>query len=88
MDEPPTVFAIERPALRASLPVLLALVDEASAHAGLAPDAAADLRLAVEEVCANVVEHGYPAGAPGPIAISIGVHVDRIEIVIDRKSVV
>jgi anti-anti-sigma factor len=80
------VFEIERAALREHLPALLARVDEAAAHAGLAAAVAGELRLAAEEVCANVIDHGYPPGAPGPLALTVRVHADRIEIVVADRA--
>ncbi len=73
---------VETLATRASLGPLLARTDEAAARAGLDTVGASDLRLAVEEACRNVIEHGYPPGAPGPLRLTIVVHADRIVVVV------
>lgn len=50
--------AREWPAALASLPDIGAWVAERAGAAGAAPDAAQDLRLAVEEVVTNAITHG------------------------------
>jgi serine/threonine-protein kinase RsbW len=65
-------------ATRASLPTLLEAATEAAARARIPPDAAADLQLAVEEACVNVIDHGYAGGVPGPIRLCIVIDAHRI----------
>jgi serine/threonine-protein kinase RsbW len=57
---------IVRPARMEHLPELVEFAAQGVRASGAEVDAAAlhDIRLAVSEVCANIVEHGY-AGAPG-----------------------
>jgi len=47
-----------------------AFVERACAEAGADPRAASDLKLAVDEVCANIIEHGYPGRDDGAIGIA------------------
>src|SRR5690606_14105090 len=54
VDDP----AREWPAALTSLPAIGAWVAERAGAAGAAPDAAQDLRLAVEEVVTNAITHG------------------------------
>ncbi|MGH8801760.1 MAG: ATP-binding protein, partial [Casimicrobiaceae bacterium] len=66
--------AIER------LPRLLEVVDRVCRESGAEPDLAYDVRLAVDEVCTNLITHGYHGLAPGPIALSIEARPDRMVI--------
>jgi serine/threonine-protein kinase RsbW len=67
-------------ASRERLGDLLAFVDRACARAGLAPEVAFDVRLAAEEAVANVIEHGYAGGPPGPITVRF--RRDRRQVVV------
>lgn len=49
---------------------LLDFVDGACARAGLAPDDAFAVRLAVEEVCTNIITHGYGGGGEQPVILT------------------
>jgi CheY-like chemotaxis protein/anti-sigma regulatory factor (Ser/Thr protein kinase) len=77
---------IERPAVREHL---LELVDFARSrcHAsGAAHDACEAVRLAVEEACTNIIEHGYPNDAPGPIRLSVEADAGQITITISDDA--
>lgn len=74
-------------AVRANLAVLMGLVDQAVERGRLGEEIAAELRLAVEEVCVNVIDHGYPAGAPGPIRLAIDCEPDRVVVVVADEAV-
>lgn len=63
-----------------ALPRLLDVVDQVCRASGAAPDVAFDVRLAVDEVCSNLIEHGYRGLAPGPIALTVEAQPDRIVI--------
>jgi serine/threonine-protein kinase RsbW len=54
----------------ADLSELLDFVDAFCDQAGINGSNRFDLRLAVEEVCANVMMHGYAERSPGPLEIS------------------
>ncbi|MDB4883111.1 MAG: ATP-binding protein [Gemmatimonadetes bacterium] len=56
-------------ASREHLAQLLAFVDRACARAGLDQEVLFDVRLAVEEVVTNVIEHGYRGMATGPVTV-------------------
>jgi anti-sigma regulatory factor (Ser/Thr protein kinase) len=63
-----SAMRIEKPAALENVPALLAFVDEACARHALDSDSAFAIRLAVDEVCVNLVRHAY-AGEKGPIRI-------------------
>jgi len=52
------------------LPAFLDFIEAGCRDAGASPGASADLRLAVEEACANIMSHGY-RGEPGPLTVEI-----------------
>ncbi len=54
----------------ADIAELLDFVDAFCEQAAIGEQDQFDLRLAVEEVCANVMMHGYAERAPGPLEIS------------------
>lgn len=47
---------------------------------GIEGDALYDLRLALDEILANVIRHGYGVGTNGAITISLQILVDRVRI--------
>lgn len=63
-----------------ALPRLLDVVDRVCRRSGADPDLAFDVRLAVDEVCGNLIAHGYRGLAPGPIALSVEAQPDRVVI--------
>jgi serine/threonine-protein kinase RsbW len=58
-----------RDARREHLAELLAFVDDACARAGIGGETLSDVRLAVEEVVTNVMDHGYGRTAAGPVTV-------------------
>ena len=64
-------FAIRCEAVRASLPRLLQFAVDATRDAGFDETTAQSVRLAVEEACINVIDHGYAGESPGPIDVTI-----------------
>jgi anti-sigma regulatory factor (Ser/Thr protein kinase) len=63
-----------------NLPQLLALVDGVCREHRVAPDAAYDVRLAVDEICSNLIVHGYRDLPPGPISLAVMPLPDRLVI--------
>ena len=61
---------IEREARGENLQAFRDFIEEACRRAAVGPPAVFDLKLAVDEACSNIIEHGYPGDAPGPIGIS------------------
>ena len=71
-------------ARRERLADLLAFVDRACARAALTPDVAHDVRLATEEVVANVIEHGYAGSeTPGPITLHFRRDARQVVVTVD-----
>ena len=68
------------PAERANLPRMLALVDTARDCIGIDADAAYDIRLAVDEMCTNLIDHGYRDLPAGPMALLLDEQPDRLVI--------
>ncbi|MBA2964359.1 MULTISPECIES: ATP-binding protein [Ramlibacter] len=62
---------ITAPAELAALPRLLAVVDAACDRHAVPAEARHDLKLVAEEACVNVMRHAYPAGAPGPLTLTV-----------------
>ena len=58
----------------------------ADAH-GIAPEAAGDLNLALEEVVANVITHAYPRGGAHDIRVEITAAKDRLTAQVEDDGV-
>jgi serine/threonine-protein kinase RsbW len=58
-----------RPGTLENLPAFVDFVREACERAGADASACFALRLAVEEVCTNLIRHGYAGRDPGPIEV-------------------
>jgi serine/threonine-protein kinase RsbW len=56
-----------------NLPRLLAAAEEACVAAGLEEAGRFDVHLAVEELCMNVIKHGYKGLPPGELTLRFGV---------------
>lgn len=69
-----------------NLHALLGWVEHACAEAGLGEDVAFPLQLAVEEVAANVINHGYAAAQPGPIRLAFRTDGDGATIVVEDEA--
>ena len=78
---------ITRTARPDALADLLGFLDAAIAGAGLDGTTAHDLRLAAEEVCANVIAHAYPAGPPGPVTVRLERRPGAIAIIIEDAGI-
>jgi anti-sigma regulatory factor (Ser/Thr protein kinase) len=71
---------IVRDARREHLGDVLAFIDHACVRAGVAPEVLFDVRLAVEEVVTNVIDHGYAGMPTGPVTVRF--HHDPRQIII------
>jgi serine/threonine-protein kinase RsbW len=71
---------IVRDARREHLGDVLAFVDHACARAGVPHEVLFDVRLAVEEVVTNVIDHGYAGMPTGPVTVRF--HHDPRQIII------
>ena len=71
MSDAPAAAEVEivRDARREHLGDLLAFVDHACTRAGVAQEVLFDVRLAVEEVVTNVIDHGYAGMPTGPVTV-------------------
>ncbi len=62
---------IALPAATESLLVIRRFVEDACSQAGIDDSASYDIKLAVDEACMNIVEHGYAGMDPGSIIVSL-----------------
>lgn len=68
---PGDIVHIRRPARMESLPDLLLACEQACDAAGASPEDRHALRLALEEVCVNVITHGYRDLPAGPLDLRL-----------------
>ncbi len=54
-----------------SLPLFRQFIEDACQRAGIDEQACFDITLAVDEACANIIEHGYKGMNPGSIILSL-----------------
>ena len=78
--------SIAREAVRASLPELLGFAIEVAREADFDEETAHAVRLAVEEACVNVIEHGYAGMPPGPIELTIVDEASQVRIEIADRA--
>lgn len=71
-------FQITRAAELESLEVFREFITECCARYEVPHDTVLDLKLAVDEACTNVIEHGYKGMDPGSIILSFRIEPDRI----------
>jgi CheY-like chemotaxis protein/anti-sigma regulatory factor (Ser/Thr protein kinase) len=69
-----------------NLPALHALADKACARARADEGETLAVRLAVEEVFSNIVHHGYPGGAAGPVTVAFAIEPPRLRITIEDEA--
>lgn len=62
---------IALPAEIASLLAIRSFVEDACAQAGLDDGTSYDIKLAVDEACMNIIQHGYGGMDPGSIIVSL-----------------
>jgi len=77
---------IVRPARMEHLPELVEFVTQCGRAWGADATALHDIRLAVSEVCANVVEHGYAGEPGGSIAIETTATAERLVVRIEDDA--
>jgi two-component system, cell cycle response regulator DivK len=68
---PPAPAALSRPATLEHLGELVAFAVDAARAVGACDEVWHAVRLAVEEVCLNVMTHGYAGGAGGPLHVAV-----------------
>lgn len=81
-----SALAIEHLARIENLPHFMSFIDEACRDAGADQDTSYALRLAVEEVCINLIQHGYKDMPPGPIRVSFRRQGDHITVTIHDRA--
>lgn len=59
------------PAVSASLPALKTALDALCEQANVSAELRADLQVVLDEVCANVIKHAYPADRPGVLRLGL-----------------
>jgi serine/threonine-protein kinase RsbW len=77
---------IEREAHLENLQVIRDFVEDACRRAGVEHAAAFEVKLAVDEVCSNIIEHGYAGREPGPIGVSFEADGGRIVVAITDRG--
>lgn len=68
------------------LPALLRHVEQTCERGGVDPETREALRLAVEEVCVNVIKHGYSGRTPGPIRLACAVLPDEVRVTVTDEA--
>lgn len=69
-----------------NLPALLCHVERTLERGGVDSETAAALRLAVEEVCVNVIKHGYADRVPGPIRLLCEVDPREVRVTVTDEA--
>lgn len=66
-----------------SLPRFRQLVDQACLeHEDIAYQMRYDLKLAIDEACTNIIQHGYAGMNPGSIQVDIEINPETIDVII------
>lgn len=61
-----------------TLPIFRQFIDEVCRTEGLDPDTCFDLKLATDEACTNIIQHGYANLNPGSIILTLLVDPGRV----------
>lgn len=61
-------------------------VERACRGAGMPEPALFDLLVALEEVCTNIVVHGYAGATPGPMQIALALEPDRATLTVSDRA--
>ena len=71
-------FQITRAAELESLAVFRQFISDCCTSSNVPDGAVFDLKLAVDEACTNIIEHGYKGMDPGSIILALRVEPDRV----------
>lgn len=71
-------YQITRAAELESLSVFREFISDCCSRHKVPNDTVLDLKLAVDEACTNIIEHGYKGMDPGSIILSFRIESDRI----------
>ncbi|MBI3157989.1 MAG: SpoIIE family protein phosphatase [Chloroflexi bacterium] len=71
LQEQAETHEFERPALLENLPALRGFVEQAANRMRLPDETCFAFKLAVDEACANVIEHGYAGQEGGPVRLRL-----------------
>jgi len=71
-------FQISLAAELESLKEFRAFITKCCAVHGLSSEVVLDLKLAVDEACTNIIQHGYKGMDPGSIILSFRIEAERI----------
>lgn len=81
------VLQLELPADARFLPRTRGAVSGYLEDAGAEPDDRADVVLALDEACANVIRHAFPSGAPGIIRLRAEIAEDAVTVQVEDDGV-
>ena len=71
-------YQMTRAAELESLSVFRQFISDCCTSSNVSKEAVFDLKLAVDEACTNIIEHGYKGMDPGSIILSLRVEPDRV----------
>jgi serine/threonine-protein kinase RsbW len=71
-------YQMTRAAELESLSVFRQFISDCCTSSNVPKEAVFDLKLAVDEACTNIIEHGYKGMDPGSIILSLRVEPDRV----------
>jgi anti-sigma regulatory factor (Ser/Thr protein kinase) len=79
---PTTLFEITKIATLENLAPIRTFIDDVCRQIAIDQTTCFQLKLAVDEVCANIIMHGYAGREAGPITVSIQRQAAAVEVVI------
>jgi serine/threonine-protein kinase RsbW len=71
-------YQMTRAAELESLSVFRQFISDCCTSSNVPKEAVFDLKLAVDEACTNIIEHGYKGMDPGSIILSLRIEPDRV----------
>jgi len=77
---------IEHAALPQNLQAFRDFIEKACRGAGVELSVTRDLKIAVDEACSNIVEHGYARRPPGSIGVSFEANGEKVVIRITDRG--